>query len=120
MTGMPPRKWFQVRLRWAILKEGRGLHSWREAEHFFISKDWDTAFQEALRLGYQGEHWFNPRPDQRNAPRFHCRFAEMRSLEELGPDRTSFQVDLGEQRAREGDGFDPEVDPARRVPAPIF
>lgn len=120
MTEVKPRKWFQARLRWAVLKEGRGLDHWRETEYFLLSKDWDTAFQEALRVGYEGEHWLNPRPDLRNAPRLHCRFAEVRYLEELGTDQTSFKVYLGEEPAREAMGFDHQFDPAARVPAPVF
>jgi hypothetical protein len=62
---MKPRQWFQARLRWAVLEEGRGLAHWREAEHIFISEDRETAFQEALRIGYAGEYSFRPAPDQR-------------------------------------------------------
>ena len=120
MSEMKPRKWFQARLRWAVLKEGRGLYRWRESEHFFVSKDWETAFQEALRIGYQGEYWLNPAPDQKKAQRLRCRFAEVRYLEELGTDHTSFKVYLGETPAREAMGFDHEFDPAARVPAPTF
>ena len=120
MTGTNTRKWFQARLRWAVLKEGRGLHRWRESEHFLLSTDRETAFQEALRIGYAGECWLNPTPERRNGPRFHCRFAEVAYLEELGTERTSFQVYLGERPAREASGFDHEFHPAARVPDPIF
>ena len=54
MSGMKPRQWFQARLRWAVLEQGRGLDHWREAEHIFLSADRETAFQEALRIGYAG------------------------------------------------------------------
>jgi hypothetical protein len=117
---MEAPKWFQARLRWAVLKEGRGLHHWRESEYFFLSTDRETAFQEALRIGYQGECWLNPSPDRRKAPRLRCRFAEVQYLEELGADRTLFQVYLGEKASRETIGFDHEFDPVGHVPAPIF
>jgi hypothetical protein len=120
MTGMKPRKWFQARLRWAVLKEGRGLHHWRESECFFVSKDRETAFQEALRIGYEGECWLNPAPNRRNAPRLHCRFAEVQYVEELGTDPAAFKVYLGEKPAHEVIGFDHDFDPAGHVPAPIF
>jgi hypothetical protein len=120
MMGIKPQKWFQARLRWAVLKQGRGLHRWRESEHFFLSEDRDTAFQEALRRGYEGECWLNPSPDQSHAPRLHCRFAEVRYLEEIGADPTSFTVYLGETPAGEAMGFEHEFDPAGGVPAPIF
>lgn len=120
MTEMKPRKWFQARLRWAVLKEGRGLDRWRESEQFFLSEDWETAFQEALRIGYEGECWLNPSPDLQKTPRLHCRFAEVCYLEELGTGRTSFAVFLGEKPARETLGFDHQFDPAGHVPAPVF
>src|SRR6185503_3811907 len=31
------RQWFQARLRWAVMEEGRGLDHWLEAEHIFQS-----------------------------------------------------------------------------------
>ena len=117
MTEVKPRRWFQARLKWAVLTQGRGLDHWRETERFFLSKDWDTAFQEALRIGYQGEYSLHP---GRRAARIDCRFAEVDYLEELGTDRTSFEVDLGEKPGREAIGFDHQFDPARHVPAPIF
>jgi hypothetical protein len=120
MSEMKPRQWFQARLRWAVLEEGRGLDHWRESEHFFISEDRETAFQEALRIGYAGEYSLSPAPDQEDAPTFDCRFAEVEYLEELGMGRTAFEVYLGEKRACETIGFDHEFDPAGRVPGPIF
>ena len=98
MNEMKLRKWFQARLRWAVLEEGRGLDHWREAEHIFISEDREAAFQEALRIGYAGEYSLSPVPDQAPAPSFDCRFAEVEYLEELGMGRTSFEVFLGESR----------------------
>jgi hypothetical protein len=120
MSGVKPRQWFQARLRWAVLEEGRGLDHWREAEHFFLSQDRETAFQEALRIGYEGEYSLIPAPDQKRAPSFDCRFAEVEYLEELGTGRTSFEVYLGQKPAGEAVGSDHEFDPAARVPAPIF
>jgi hypothetical protein len=115
---MKPRQWFQARLRWAVLEEGRGLEHWRQAEHIFLSEDREAAFQEALRIGYAGE--YSPAPDQKPAPSFDCRFAEVEYLEELGMGRTSFEVYLGEEPAREAIGSDHEFDPAAHVPDPIL
>ena len=120
MNEMKPRQWFQARLRWAVLEEGWGLARWWEAEHIFLSEDRESAFQEALRIGYAGEYSLSPAPGQQPAPSFDCRFAEVEYLEELGTGRTSFQVHLGEKPAREAVGFDHEFDPAAHVPAPIF
>lgn len=120
MTEMKPRQWFQARLRWAVLEEGRGLDHWRESEHFFLSEDRETAFQEALRIGYEREHSLIPAPDQKKSPSFDCRFAEVEYLEELGTGPTSFEVYLGEKPPREAIGVDHEFDPAAHVPAPII
>jgi hypothetical protein len=117
---MKPRQWFQARLRWAVLEEGRGLDHWREAEQIFLSEDRETAFQEALRIGYAGEYSLSPAPDQEPAPSFDYRFAKVEYLEELGMGRTSFAVYLGEKPAREAIRFDHEFNPAAHVPGPIF
>jgi hypothetical protein len=117
---MKARQWFQARLRWVVLEEGRGLDHWREAEHIFISEDRETAFQEALRIGYAGEYSLRPAPDQKPSPSFDCRFAEVEYLEELGMGRTSFEVYLGEKPAREGIGCDYGFDPAAHMPDPIL
>ena len=120
MNEMKAWQWFQARLRWAVLEKGRGLDHWREAEHIFISQDREAAFQEALRIGYAGECSLRPGPDQKKAPSFDCRFAEVEYLEELGMGRTSFEVFIGKKAAREGLGFDHEFDPAAHMPDPIL
>jgi hypothetical protein len=117
---MKPRQWFQTRLRWAVLEEGRGLDHWREAEHIFLSEDREAAFQEALRIGYAGEYSLSPALDQEPAPSFDCRFAEVEYLKELGMGRTSFEVCIGNKPAREAIAFDHEFDPAAHVPDPIL
>jgi hypothetical protein len=115
-----PRQWFQARLRWAVLEEGRGLYQWREAEHIFLSEDRDSAFQEVLRIGYAGEWSVCPTREQKDAPTIDCRFAEVEYLEELGMGRTAFEVNLGEKPAGERIEFDHQFDPAAHVPAPMF
>jgi hypothetical protein len=120
MSEVKPRQWFQARLRWAVLEEVHGLYRWREAEHIFLSEDRETAFQEALRIGYSEEWSVTPTPDQMNAPTIDCRFAEVEYLQELGMGRTAFEVYLGEKPACEAIGFDHEFDPAAHVPGLIF
>lgn len=120
MNEMKPRQWFQARLRWAVLEEGRGLDHWREAEHIYLSENRVAAFQEALRIGHAGEYSLSPAPDQEPGPSFDCRFAEVEYLEELGMGRTSFEVCLGKKPAREALGFDHQFDPAAHVPDPIL
>ncbi len=120
MSEPKPRQWFQARLRWAILEEGRGLDHWREAEHIFLSENRDTAFQEALRLGQAEEYSLFPTQEEKGAPVIDCRFAEVVYLEDLGRGRTAFAVYLGEQEATERIGFDHAFNPAGRVPPTIF
>jgi hypothetical protein len=115
-----PRQWFQARLRWAVLEEGRGLDHWREAEHIFLSENRDTAFQEALRLGEAEEYSLIPTKEHKRAPEIDCRFAEVVYLEDLGMGRTAFEVYLGDKAATERIGFDHDFDPAGRVPPTIF
>ena len=58
MTKMKQRKWFQARLRWAVLEEGWGLDHWLEAEHIYLSEDRESAFQEALeQKSYADAKW---------------------------------------------------------------
>jgi hypothetical protein len=120
MSEVKPRQWFQARLRWAVLEEGWGLYQWREADHIFLSEDRETAFQQALRMGYADEHTLVPAADQPPAPTIECRFAEVVYLEELGVSPTSIQVYLGERPVDERIGFDHQFDPAAREPGPIF
>jgi hypothetical protein len=120
MSEPKPRQWFQVRLRWAVLEQGRGLDHWREAEHIFLSEDRDTAFQHALQIGEAEECSLIPTPDQTGAPRIDYRFAEVVYLEELGMGRTAFEIYLGEKPATETIGWDYEFDPAGRVPPTRF
>jgi hypothetical protein len=120
MSEPKPRQWFQARLRWAVLEEGRGLDHWREAEHIFLSENRETAFQEALRIGEAEEHSLFPTQEQKGAPVIDCRFAEVVYLEERGMGRTAFEVYLGEKKATERIAFDHEFDPAGRMPAEIF
>ena len=120
MISMTPRQWFQARLRWAVMEEGHGLTHWREAEHIFLSENRDTAFQEALRLGYAEEHSLIPNEDDDRNPEIDFRFAEVVYLEELGMRRTTFEVYLGERQATERIDVDHVFDPEGQVPQPIF
>jgi hypothetical protein len=115
-----PQQWFQARLRWAVLEEGRGLDHWREAEHIFLSADRDTAFREMLRVGEEGEYSLTPTKEEKGVPVMDCRFAEVVYLQELGMERTAFEVHLGDKRATERIAFDHDFDPAGRMPQEIF
>lgn len=102
------------------MEEGHGLTQWREAEHIFLSENRETAFQEALRLGYAEECSLIPTEDDDRNPTIDFRFAEVVYLEELGMGRTAFEVYLGERPATERIDFDHVFDPENRVPQPVF
>jgi len=74
------RQWFQARLRWAVMKEGRGLDHWLEAEHIIQSDSREAAFAEALRIGHSQEYVVVP--DRGRARPFEHRLAEVVYLEE--------------------------------------
>jgi hypothetical protein len=57
---MNGRQWYQARLRWAVMEEGRGLDHWREAEHLFQNDSREVAFEEALRIGRSQEYAITP------------------------------------------------------------
>jgi len=118
MNDIQQKKWFQARLRWALLEEGRGLNRWREEEHIFLCQDRANAFSEALRIGPQGEIVLAP--DQEGVGEVDCRFAEVSYLEEKERDVTSFTVWLGESIATEAIPFEHVFDPAASMPAEIF
>lgn len=119
MSEVKAQQWFQARLRWAVMEQGSGLDHWQEAEHIFLSENRETAFQQALRIGWQQEHSLRPSEGE-DAPRIDCRLAEVVYLEELGVGRTAFDVYLGDREATEQIGFDHQFDPAGRVPPPMF
>ena len=74
------KQWFQARLRWAVMEEGRGLDHWLEAEHIFQSDSREAAFAEALRIGHSQEYVVVP--DRGRATTFEHRLAEVVYLEE--------------------------------------
>ena len=48
----PAMRWYQARLRWAVMAdEGEGLRHWEESDCFFRSADWAAAFARALAIG---------------------------------------------------------------------
>ena len=118
MSEVKAQQWFQARLKWAVMEQGSGLDHWEEAEHIFLSENRETAFQQALRTGWQREHSLTPEAE--DVGRIDCRLAEIVYLEELGEGRTAFDVYLGDREATEQIGFDHQFDPAGRVPPPLF
>ena len=112
------KEWFQARLRWAVMEEGRGLDHWLEAEHIFQSDSREEAFAEALRIGHSQEYVVVP--DRGRVTTFEHRLAEVVHLEEKGPAPTAFEVSLGRIKATESLGFEHEFNPDAGMPEPTF
>jgi hypothetical protein len=112
------QQWFQARLRWAVMEEGRGLDHWREAEHIFRSDSREAAFAEALRIGHSQEYVLVP--ERVGEPAFEHRLSEVVYLEEKGAAPAGFDVSLGQIKATEPLGFEHEFDPDGGMPEPIF
>ena len=115
---MNGRQWYQARLRWAVMEEGRGLDHWREAEHIFQSDSREAAFEEALRIGRSQEYVITP--DRPAGPSFEYRLSEIVYLEEKGSAATGFAIPLAPQPATERLGFDHEFRPDARIPEPAI
>src|SRR5208282_2947598 len=87
MTG---RQWYYAQLRWAVTVEDKqGLRALEEAVHIFLSENQETAFQQALEFGRQGESVH--REGRRNVE---TRLAEVVRLDCLGRNQTQFEVRL--------------------------
>ena len=112
------KRWFQARLRWAVMEESRGLDHWLEAEHIFQSDSREEAFAEALRIGRSQEYVVVP--DRGPVTTFEHRLAEVVYLEEKGLAPTAFEVSLGMIKATESLGFKHEFNPEGRIPEPAF
>ena len=115
---MNGRQWYQARLRWAVMEEGRGLDHWREAEHIFQSNSREAAFEEALRIGRSQEYVITP--DRPAGPSFEYRLAEVVYLEEHGAEPAGFTIPLATQPATERIGFEHEFSPEARMPEPAL
>ncbi|MCC6367506.1 MAG: hypothetical protein IT165_28625 [Bryobacterales bacterium] len=114
---MTPRQWWRARLRWAVLEEGYGIYLWRESEYLFLSENWETAFQQALQLGRQGESLAG---GDEGVPWIRTCLAQIVYLDEEDPTTTAFGVFLGDRRATEPIAFDHDFRPHATVPPARF
>ena len=94
------QRWFRARLRWAVMKRGRGLVYWKDGEHIFLSDNRETAIQHVLRLGYGAEQTLSLDCDASSVIEY--RFAKLVYVKEMGSAVTAFEIDLGETVAMEG------------------
>ena len=113
---MTSREWYSAHLRWAVMVEGKqGLREWKNAVHFFLAEDDQSAFQQALEIGRQGE---DVHDEGRRV--VETRLAEVVSLDFLGSNLTRFNVSLGLSKARERLPFEHIFKPEEHVPESAF
>jgi hypothetical protein len=113
---MTSRQWYSAHLRWAVMVEGKqGLREWKNAVHFFLAEDEQSAFQQALEIGRQGE---DVHDEGRRV--VETRLAEIVSLDCLGSNQTRFQVNLGSSKAKESLPFEHLFKPEEHMPESAF
>ena len=113
---MTSKQWYYAQLRWAVMVEGKeGLREWKEAVHIFLSEDEQTAFQQALEIGRQGQdvHTEGRREVE-------TRLAEVVRLDCLGSNQTQFKVWFGSSKARQRLPFNHVFKPEEHMPESAF
>jgi hypothetical protein len=113
---MRNQQWYRAHLRWAVMVEGKqGLKAWKDAVHFFLAEEEQTAFQQALEIGRRGEDIH-----EQGRRVIETRLAEVVSLDCLGNERSWFQVELGSSKTRESLPFEHIFKPEEHMPESAF
>jgi hypothetical protein len=108
--------WYYAHLRWAVMVEGKeGLRHWNESVYIFRSESRETAFRQALQMGYQREGL-----SKEGRRLIRQQFAAVLTLDSLGANPWRFQVDLGMKKPDVHLPFKHAFDPAATEPAPFF
>ena len=114
---MKTRQWYQARIRWAEMVEGRGIRNWEEGLYLFRSEDREAAFQRALEIGEGGQSG----GDEESASRtrwVETRLAEVVTLDCLGEELEEDPLEVHWIRlpATEKIAFDHKFEPAKKAP----
>jgi hypothetical protein len=112
---MESQVWFEARVRWAVMVEGKGLRHWEEAVYIFRSENRDRAFQRVLEMGRNQEYVY-----QDGRKWVETRLAEVVTLNELGIDPTEFKVELGIKKAMQRIPFEHKFDPGGASPLELL
>src|SRR6266545_1483633 len=80
---MKTRQWYQARIRWAEMVEGRGIRHWEEGLYLFRSEDREAAFRRALEIGEGGQSGGEQESGRRTRG-VETRLAEVVTLDCLG------------------------------------
>lgn len=113
---MKARQWYQARIRWAEMVEGKGIRHWEEGMYLFRSTDRDAAFRRALEIGEGGQ---SGGEDAGRRPRWvETRLAEVTTLDCLGDELEQDPLEVHWMRlpATERIAFDHKFEPAKKLP----
>jgi hypothetical protein len=115
---MKPRQWYQARIRWAEMVEGRGIRNWEEGLYLYRSVDRDAAFQRALEIGKGGQSG-GEEETRRRTRWVETRLTEVVTLDCLGSELEEEPMEVHWIRlpATEKIAFDHKFEPATKAPA---
>ena len=99
---MKTRQWYQARIRWAEMVEGRGIRHWEEGLYLFRSEDREGAFRRALEIGEGGQS--GGEEEGRHRRWVETRLAEVVTLDCLGDELEEEPLEALDAAA--GDGED--------------
>jgi hypothetical protein len=114
---MKTRQWYQARIRWAEMVEGRGIRHWEEGLYLFRSEDREAAFRRALEIGEGGQS--GGEEQGRRTRWVETRLAEVVTLPCLGQELEEEPLEIHWMRlpATEKIAFDHKFEPAKKEPA---
>jgi hypothetical protein len=114
---MKTKEWYQARIRWAEMVEGRGVRHWQEGVYLFRSEDFDSAFERAIAIGEGGQ---GGSEEGIRRPRWvETRLAEVVTLDCLGSELDDeLEVHWMRTRAKEKIAFEHRFEPAKKMPPP--
>jgi hypothetical protein len=114
---MRARQWYQARIRWAEMVEGRGIRNWEEGLYLFRGEDREAAFRRALEIGEGGQS--GGEEEGRHTRWVETRLAEVVTLDCLGDEleEEPLEVQWIKLPATEKIAFDHKFEPAKKTPA---
>ena len=115
---MKTRQWYQARIRWAEMVQGRGIRHWEEGLYLFRSESREVAFQRALEIGEGGQSG-GEEETRRRTRWVETRLAEVVTLDCLGDELEVEPLEVHWMRlpATEKIAFDHQFEPSKKAPA---
>ena len=114
---MKTRQWYQARIRWAEMVQGRGIRHWEEGLYLFRSEGREAAFRRALEIGEGGQSG-GEEQTRRRTRWVETRLAEVVTLDCLGDDLEEEPLEVHWLRspATEKIAFDHKFEPIKKMP----